>query len=246
MTVLVLMGHGSPDFAGQRELLALRARLAARLPFEVRLGVSEFSGPGAPDLESAFTGLSPRTRVVAQPLLLFSGGHWRDDIPPRARRMALDLDLDLCLGRPIGDDPVLIGLVESRLRAVGAAGGDALLFVGRGSADARARTQTQQVAAGLARRLGIVHEVCYAGISHPDVAEGMALVGRRHPSRILVVPYLLHAGALLRRVQGLASQSYVGCPALVSAHIGNSEPVVDMLVHRAMAMRDRVPAVIGL
>lgn len=245
MTALVLMGHGSPDRAARKELRSLRSQLAATLPLEVRLGVLEFSTSRLQDLESAFAGLPPSTVVVAQPLLLFTGGHWHNDMPSLAQRMATELGLDLRLGRPFGTDPALVALVQSRLRALRAGDGDVLLFVGRGSTNAGARTQTQEVAAEVARRLRIAHEVCYAGISCPDVAEGMELALSHQPTRVLLVPYLLHSGVLLRRVHEVASRNAAGRPLLVSGHLGNSGPLVQMLADRAISLLGRVPVGVG-
>lgn len=245
MTALVLMGHGSPDGAAQRELLALRSQLGARLALEVRLGVLEFSSPGLQELESAFSGFAPSASVVAQPLLLFTGAHWHNDMPGLAQRKARELGFDLRLGSPFGDDPALVELVRSRLRAVGAGGGDVLLFVGRGSANAGARAQTPQVAAEVACGLGIAHEVCYAGISRPDVAEGMGLALSHHPTRVLVVPYLLHSGVLLRRVHRLAGRHADGCQVVMTDHLGNSGPLVNMLADRVESMLGRTPVGVG-
>jgi sirohydrochlorin ferrochelatase len=236
--VVLLMGHGSPDRDGCAELVQLRGRLADQLAFPVRMGVLEFATAQLPHLEAAFAELGAADIVAAQPLLLFEGIHGRKDMPAVAARMADQIGLEVRLGSPFGDDPVLIDLLETRLLAFGAGPQDVLLFVGRGSSEVKARRQTETLAAELARRLGLAHEVCYAGISHPDLTEGIELALKHEGRRVFAVPYLLHTGVLHRRVSdvlGPIAQAR-GRALVVLPHIGNAAEVVALLASRVRAL----------
>jgi sirohydrochlorin cobaltochelatase len=230
----VLVGHGSPDPAARAELDQLRTLVGRRLGREVGLGVLEFPAPGLPGLDEAFAALRGRGPVAAQPLVLFDGLHGRHDVPAAAAGARARLGVEVRLGAPLGREPALVGLAAARLVDIRPAAGDVLLFVGRGSSEALARRQTEQVAAAVAGAAGMEHVVCYAGISRPDLGEGMAAALRRRPRRVVALPYLLHTGVLARRVgtslAPLAERH--GVPLTVLPHIGNAPAVVDLVAGR--------------
>lgn len=230
----LLLGHGSPDGAARAELGGLPALVGKRLGMDVGLGVLEFPGPDLPGLEEAFGRARSHERVAAQPLILFEGLHGQRDMPAAAAAAGARLALEVRLGEPFGLDPDLVGLAAARLRSVAAAPGDALLFVGRGSSAALARSQTEQVARGLASELGLDCVVCYTGISRPTLAEGMETALRMLPSRILALPYLLHTGILVRRVSEVLGPmaERAGAQLVVLPHLGNAPELVEVVAAR--------------
>lgn len=237
MTSLLLMGHGSPSPASQRELLELRHLVGERLGRPVALGVLEFPAPELPALDEAFARLGETGRVAAQPLVLFEGLHGRHDMPREAAAAARQLGLDVRLGTPLGADAVLIDLALARLAGAGVADGDVLLFVGRGSSVAESLRQTDEVAARIAAAAGLPHVVCHAGISKPDPAEGVRLAapGAR---RVIVLPWLIHTGVLADRVRALtaAAARECGVEPVQLPHIGNGPELVGLIAGRLEAL----------
>jgi sirohydrochlorin cobaltochelatase len=230
----LLLGHGSPDPAAHAELGELRALVGQRLGFSVHLGVLEFPAPGLPYLDEAFAALRDRPCVAAQPLILFEGLHGRHDIPAAAVRATARLGVEVRLGSAIGSEPSLVLLAAARLRDQGVADGDVLLFVGRGSSEALARRQTEEVAHAVAAEVGIGHVICYTGISRPSLQEGMEPALGRRPRRVLALPYLLHTGVLVRRVSDVLSPiaQMRGAELVVLPHIGNAPALVDVVASR--------------
>jgi sirohydrochlorin cobaltochelatase len=246
----LLLGHGSPDAAAQRELLELRALVGRRLGLEVGLGVLEFPAVGIPGLDEAFAGLRGHGSVAAQPLILFDGLHGRHDMPETAARATSRLGLDVRLGDPFGRDPRLVDLVTDRLIGFSPGEGDLLLFVGRGSSEPLALDQTEEVAEAVSRRAGIGRAVCYTGISRPSLEEGLQAALDRRPGRVLALPYLLHTGVLLRRVSEILVPiaRREGIELIVLPHIGNAPAVVEVIagrLQRLMAGADRVADPLG-
>jgi len=237
MTSLLLMGHGSPSPASQRELLELRQLVGERLGRPVALGVLEFPAPELPALDAAFELLGETVRIAAQPLVLFDGLHGRHDMPREAAAAARQLGLEVRLGTPFGADPVLIDLALARLAGVGVVKGDVLLFVGRGSSVVESLRQTDEVAARIAAEAGLPHVVCHAGISKPDPVEGMRLASRGG-RRVIVLPWLIHAGVLADRVHQLtaATAEECGVEAVQLPHIGNGPELVGLIAGRLEAM----------
>lgn len=233
----MLVGHGSPDPAACTELCKLRDMVAWRLDTNVDVGVLEFSAPGLPSIEDAFAGLAS-TVVAAQPLILFDGRHGRHDLPRITRQASAAHGLKIEIGSALGQDAALIELAVSRLAKVAVGRADLLLFVGRGSSEPLALSQTEAVAAAVAGAAGVEHAVCYTGISRPSLAEGMTAAIELSPRRVLALPYLLHTGVLVRRVEEvlnpLARQA--GIELLVLPHIGNCRALVDLVAGRLEAM----------
>jgi sirohydrochlorin ferrochelatase len=241
--VPLLLGHGSPDAAAHAELAELRGLVDRRLGVEVGLGVLEFPAPGLPALEEAFAGLRDRGPVAAQPLILFDGRHGLRDLPAIAAGAGARLGVEVRLGGALGRDGRLVDLAARRLRERGAAGDDLLLFVGRGSSEALARRQTEEAAAAVASRAGVDHVVCYAGISRPALAEGLAAALDRRPRRVLALPYLLHTGVLARRVGDVlgAEARRRGADLVVLPHLGNAPELVDVVAAGLEALSSPSP-----
>jgi sirohydrochlorin ferrochelatase len=230
----VLLGHGSPDPAGQAELGELRTLVGRRLGFEVGLGVLEFPNLGLPGLDEAFAAVRDHRRAAAQPLILFEGLHGRNDIPAAAASATARLGVQVRLGSAFGCDPALTALTVARLALRGLGTGDVLLFVGRGSSEPLARGQTVQVAGAVAAEFGVDHVVCYTGISRPSLGEGIEAALAHRPRRVLALPYLLHTGVLARRVREVLTPlaERHGTELVVLPHIGNAAELVGMVARR--------------
>lgn len=237
MTSLLLMGHGSPSPASQRDLLELRRLVGERLGRPVALGVLEFPAPELPALDAAFAQLGETARIAAQPLVLFDGLHGRHDMPREAAAAAMKLGLEVRLGTPFGADPVLTELALARLAGVGVVEGDVLLFVGRGSGVAESLRQTDEVAARIGAEAGLPRVVCHAGISKPDPVEGMRLASQS-AGRVIVLPWLIHTGLLADRVHALtaATARECGVEAVQLPHIGNGPELVGLIAGRLEAL----------
>jgi len=237
-TRILLMGHGSPDEISVAELRELSDLVAARLQAPVGLSVLEFPTEDVPLLEDVLVALPRSQRVALEPLLLLDGTHDRRDVPAIVAEAEERSGIDVRIGSALGNDPILIELATARLRGIGAASGDVLLFVGRGCTEATARTQTAAVAAAVAAACGVRHVVCYAGISRPDLAEGMESAIALQPRRVLALPFLLHTGVLVRRVAAtlkpIALEQSIDLVAL--PHIGNAPPVIELVATRVEAL----------
>jgi sirohydrochlorin ferrochelatase len=234
----LLLGHGSPDPAAQRELLELRDLVGGLLGVEVGLGVLEFRTPQLPGLDEAFAGLRGRGPVAAQPLILFDGLHGRHDMPATAARATSGLGLEVRLGEPFGREPRVVELMTDRLLDFKPQAGDVLLFVGRGSSEAVALGQTEEVADAVSRHAGIGRAVCYTGISRPSLEEGLRAALDLRPGRVLALPYLLHTGMLVRRVSEVLVPiaEREGVALVVLPHIGNEPAVAEVVAGRVLQL----------
>jgi sirohydrochlorin ferrochelatase len=238
MTSAILFGHGSPCAWSKLDLQDLRCQVAIRLDRPVALGVLEFATQQIPSLRAAFQSLPRGEPVAAQPLLLFEGLHGGTDMPAAAAQARDQLGLDVRLGEPFGDEPRLLDLCTQRLHAMGPRPGDVLLFVGRGTSSPLAMRQTEEVSARLARATGFRHAVCHAGISRPDLVDGLRLAIGMGARRVLALPYLIHGGILVRRVEEVLALAarHLGVDLFVLPHIGNAPQLVEVVVSRLEAL----------
>lgn len=230
------MGHGSPCRCSGQELLELRDQLAARVDPPVRLGVLEFADPPRlPSLEGLLGELGGT--VAAQPLLLFDGLHGSEDMP-RLAAGARRRGLDLRVGQPFGDSHELVGLAVRRLREAQPGTGDLLLFVGRGTNGSRGREQTAAVAASVAAATELPLQLCYSGICQPDLVAGLRAAASRGPRRVLVLPYLIHGGILLRRVEEVLTLAarHLRLELALLPHLGNAPELLRLLIRRAQLL----------
>lgn len=242
--VVLLIGHGTRDPNGAEELRVFAAALAARLG-DGRPVIPCFLELAPPSILEAIEAIVQQgvRRIVAVPLLLFSAGHVKNDIAAainvaRSRHPGLRI----WYGAPLEVQPQMLAAVDDRLAELERAlpprprAETAVLVVERGSSDPAANAAVYQLARLIweGRDFGWV-ETCFIGITRPSLEEGLErcrLLGAR---RILVLPYFLFTGVLLRRI-GRIVDRYGRChPELelgVARHLGIHPSVVELALRR--------------
>jgi sirohydrochlorin cobaltochelatase len=243
-TDLLLLGHGSRDPEGAREFLALCDAISAKLPgVRVAGGVLEFAGPVAPPIQDAADRLAAAgaRSVLAQPVLLFHAGHDKEDMPRHLAEMSRrHPHIRFRLGHPIGFSPHLLALTSARARSAldrlaPSAEPTGLLLVARGTHHPDANGDMWK----LARLFWEAYhdefplvEAAFVSLAHPFVPEGVARLVRLGARRIVVTPFFLNTGILVKRiaVEAEAEARRQGVPLAVSPHLGVDEAVVDALL----------------
>ena len=209
----LLIGHGTRDAEGAQEALDFAARLADHL--------ASRPGPSRPVVPCFLELTDPpilptiahcveagAREIVALPLMLFAANHVKSDIPAAlAVARARHPDLTIRYGAPLGVQPEMLDVVDARIAAVEAAAPPfpreetAVLLVERGSSDPDANAQVYQLGRMLweGRGFGWV-EPCFIGITRPSLEEGLARCLTLGARRVLVLPYFLFTGVLVRRI----------------------------------------------
>ena len=149
---VVVVGHGTADPVGAEETRQIAALVARMLPdVAVELGFLEVIGPS---IGEALERLAARgcTEVVAAPLLLFTAGHARRDVPEAVRDGAARAGLVVRQSEALGCHPDILALTQQRRREALAslaalpAENTVLLMIGRGSSDPTAHRQLHDFA----------------------------------------------------------------------------------------------------
>ena len=243
-TMVMVCGHGSRDEDAVREFEALVRGLAERFPRRpLAHGFLEFARPiirqGLDKLRRAGA-----TRILAVPGMLFAAGHAKNDIPSVLNRYAAEHPgVTVHYGRELAVDLKLLRAARDRIEEAEARAGGAfersetcLVVVGRGASDPDANSNVAKVARLLWEGMGFGWaEVCYSGVTFPLTDQAFERVTRLGFKRIIVFPYFLFTGVLVKRIYRHVDEAAARHPEVefVKAGYLNDHPLVfDTFVDR--------------
>lgn len=206
-TAVLLCGHGSRDPEAIREFELAAAALRPRLAdFDFATGYLEFHHPTIRDSLALLAARGAR-RILAIPGMLFAASHVKNDLPWEMNSfMADNPGAEVCLGRDLGIDPNLLQAAADRIAAATADESiprtqTLLLVVGRGTNDPDANSNISKLARMLWEGMGLGWaEVAFSGVAHPRVDAALTRAARLGFRRIIVFPYFLFIGVLVKRI----------------------------------------------
>lgn len=220
---LLLVGHGSRDADGQKGLLEFAAAYQALdhsrpvIPCFLELTTPSIQDGVDRCVAEGYTELS------VLPILLFAARHNKFDVTnelDRARQRHPQVRFHY--GRHFGITPAILDLWRSRLDQLdqpqwnphGIAREDTvLLFVGRGASDPDANGDVYKMARILWEGSGYhTVETCFIGITHPRLEEGFHRARLYQPKRIIVLPYFLFTGVLVKKIYDITAQQQTQFP----------------------------------
>ena len=205
----MVCGHGSRDDEAVKEFAAVARGIAERLPeYDVDSGFLEFA---TPIIREGLDALRERgnTRILAVPGMLFAAGHAKNDIPSVLGAYGAEHpELTIDYSRELGINLKLIRAAGVCVEEALAAAGDhiaredtALVVVGRGTSDPDANSNIAKVMRLIWEGLGLGWgETAYSGVTFPLVEPGLEHVARLGYRRIVVFPYFLFTGILVKRI----------------------------------------------
>ncbi|MGE5200506.1 MAG: sirohydrochlorin chelatase [Acidobacteriota bacterium] len=249
-TAVMVCGHGSRDEEAIREFERLAGALKARLPdHDVEAGYLEFARPV---IREGLEALKRRgaSRIVAVPGMLFAAAHVKNDLPWEINSFAAEHpEIELRFGRELAIEPKLLRAAADRIEtAISAAKREetVLLVVGRGTNDPDANSNIAKVARMLSEGMGFGWtEVAYSGVAHPRTDAALRRAARLGFPRIVVFPYFLFTGVLVKRIYEAADRVAAELPGIdiVKAPYLNDHPLVlDCFADRVRETMDGVPA----
>ena len=205
---VMICGHGSRDVNAVDEFDAVARGLRERLPqYQVESGFLEFATPiirdGLDRLREAEHDL-----VLAVPGMLFAAGHAKNDIPSVLRTYeAGHSGMEIRYARELGIDPKMLKAAGDRIQQALDQADDVplhdtmLMVVGRGTSDSDANSNINKIMRMLWEGFGFGWgEVCYSGVTFPLVEPGLQHAARLGYRRIVVFPYFLFTGVLVKRI----------------------------------------------
>ena len=206
---VMVCGHGSRDEDAVEEFRVFAKGLKKQLrQYEIDWGFLEFA---TPVIKSGLDALRDKgiRKIMAVPVMLFAAGHAKNDIPSVLNAyQAQNPELSISYARELGIDLKLIRAAGERVKeAIKQAEGNIsleetlLLVVGRGASDPDANSNVSKVTRMLWEGLGLGWaETAYSGVTFPLVEPGLEHAARLGYKRIIVFPYFLFSGILVKRI----------------------------------------------
>jgi sirohydrochlorin cobaltochelatase len=203
-TGVLICGHGSRDDEAVKEFELLAAALRPRFPdYDFATSYLEFATPNIRDGLAALVARGAK-RIYAVPGMLFAASHVKNDLPWEMNSfLAEHPGIEVRLGRDLAIDANLINAAARRIESVvpGDRSESLLVVVGRGTNDPDANSNIAKIARMLWEGLGFGWaEVAYSGVAHPRVDAALDRAARLGFRRIVVFPYFLFTGVLVKRI----------------------------------------------
>jgi sirohydrochlorin cobaltochelatase len=238
-TAVLLCGHGSRDPEAIEEFEIAAAALRGRLaPQDFATGYLEFAQP---TIQQGLADLMARgaRRILAVPGMLFAASHVKNDLPWEMNSfMAANPGIEVRLGRDLAIDPKLLAAAAER---IGAAVPEdrqdsVLVVVGRGTNDPDANSNIAKITRMLWEGMGFGWaETAYSGVAHPRVDAALDRAARLGFRRIVVFPYFLFTGVLVKRIYAQTDDAAARFPAIEfikAPYLRDHPRVIDAFVER--------------
>lgn len=243
-TGIMLCGHGSRNQLAVGEFATLAEKLKQRLgDVPVEYGYLEFASPvihqGLDKLRAAGV-----KNVLAIPGMLFAAGHAKNDIPSVLNTYAAQHeDFTITYGRELGVDLKMIRAAGDRIAEAETSVATKkdrhetlLMVVGRGASDPDANSNVAKVMRMLWEGMGFGWgEVSYSGVTFPLVSPALDHAVRLGYKRIIVFPYFLFTGVLVKRIYDNvdeAAAKYPDMELIKAPYLNAHDLVVDTFIDR--------------
>lgn len=247
-TAVMICGHGSRDRETTAEFAKAASGLKARLPDnDVEYGYLEFAQPTISD---GFAKLAAHgaERIVVLPVMLYAARHVTSDVPAEIARFSAGFpQIEIRFGRALSPEPKLLAAAAARIeegerhRLGDSPRSESLLLViGRGTSDADANAQLGKLAQLLGEGMGFARAaIGYAGTAAPLAEPALRHAATLGFKRIVVFPYFLFTGVLVKRVYAACDRVAADHPAIEivkTPYLGDHPLVLDCLVDRVSEM----------
>ena len=250
-TAVLICGHGSRDPEAIAEFELVAAALRPRLPdFDFASGYLEFARPTIRDGLAALVARGAR-QILAIPGMLFAASHVKNDLPWEMNSFLADNPgIAVRLGRDLSIDPKLLRAAADRIAAAAdheiSRAETLLVVVGRGTNDPDANSNISKLTRMLWEGMGLGWaEVAFSGVAHPRVDMALTRAARLGFRRIIVFPYFLFTGVLVKRIYEQTEAAARLCPEIEfvkALYLRDHPEVLDAFSERVREVRDGQPA----
>jgi sirohydrochlorin cobaltochelatase len=250
----MVCGHGSRDTDAIREFELVAAGIKARLPeYDVETGYLEFARPMIRDGLDKLKARGAR-RILAVPGMLFAATHVKNDLPWEINSFAAENPgIEVNFGRDLAIDGKLLEAASERIAAAEIAAGPRvarsdtlLLVVGRGTTDPDANSNIAKIARMLWEGMGFGWaEIAFSGVAHPRVGPALERAARLGFARIVVFPYFLFTGVLVKRIYGETDEvaaKFPGIEFVKAPYLRDHPRVLDAFADRVAEIHTGNPA----
>lgn len=253
-SAVMICGHGSRDIDAVHEfnemVAQLRLRLAGRA---VESGFLEFARPTIGEGFAKLAAGGARS-VMALPAMLFAASHVKNDLPWEVNSFhAAHPDVAVTFGRDLSVELKLLRAASARIEAAEAAStkkiaraDTLLLVVGRGTNDPDANSNIAKVARMLWEGMGFGWaESAFSGVAAPLVDAALDKAAKLGFARIIVFPYFLFTGVLVKRIYAWTDEAaarHPGIEFLKAGYLSHHPLVLETFLERLAEAEQGSPA----
>ncbi|MDH5188029.1 MAG: sirohydrochlorin chelatase [Rhodospirillaceae bacterium] len=243
-TGIMICGHGSRDRAAVEEFNQLAVEFKKKLKnTDVESGFLEFA---TPVIRDGLDALKERgiKKIICLPGMLFAAGHVKNDLPSEINNYAAENpELELVYAADLGIDARMLNAAQARIaKAISSAAGEValgdtmILVVGRGTNDSDANSNVCKVTRMLWEGLGVGWaETAYSGVASPLVDDALEKCVRMGFKRIVVFPYFLFTGILVKRIYNWVDEAAIKNPDIQfikADYLGHHSDVIATFLSR--------------
>lgn len=197
---VVLVAHGSQCAGALGQTEALVEQVAGALGDTcVKVGYLEMADPPAGKVIDDLASAGVR-RIFVMPLVLFSAGHAKSDLPALVLRARHSHPrVEVVLGAPLGVSRALVEAVAGQVERSGGSGLP-LLVVSRGSSDPEANAEAAKAARLVAEWTHArMLQVGYSGLTWPTVSEAATNLAQLGAKKVALCWWYLFHGRLVEK-----------------------------------------------
>ena len=251
---VMVCGHGSRDGDAVTEFNEMVALLRGRLPGRtVESGFLEFARPTIGEGFEKLAAAGARS-IMALPAMLFAASHVKNDLPWEVNSFhAAHPDIAVTFGRDLSVEPKLLRAAAARIEAAEATStkkvgrADTLLLaVGRGTNDPDANSNVAKVARMLWEGMGFGWaDAAFSGVATPLVNAALERVVKMGFARIIVFPYFLFTGILVKRIYAWTDEAaarHPGVEFLKAPYLSHHPLVIETFLDRLAEAEQGSPA----
>jgi sirohydrochlorin ferrochelatase len=197
----------------------------------------------SPTIEEAFSKCvkSGATDIAVVPVLLFSAGHAKQDIPNILRRLQKQYrDVNIYYGETLGFHDYMIDVIAERVqRALKTISGNTsnckIVVIGRGSQDIEMQKNFRMLVSRVENQLQIQTDYCFLTAARPLFEHVLANLSETNKQTIVFVPYFLFTGLLLKGIKRdlIKMSTNTSNQFILTEHIGLDEKVQSLVAKRA-------------
>jgi len=253
---IMVCGHGSRDKDAEMEFSLVAEGLKKRFPdLPVEYGFLEYS---APNIHMGLNSLINQgvEHIYAVPGMLFAATHAKNDIPSVLTTFEEKNDgLEVSYGKELGLQEPMINAFQARIYE--SLGLDAdnppaelydtmLVVVGRGTSDTQANAEAAKLTRIVSENMGFGWaDTVYSGVTYPSVGVGLEKLIKLDYKRIVVAPYFLFTGRLIKRISGYVDKVAKENPDIEfinTPYLRDHEKVIDAFEVRVREIMDNTQA----
>lgn len=249
---IMVCGHGSRDKDAEREFGRVAEGLKKRFPdMPVEYGFLEFS---APNIHMGLNSLIEQgvEDIYAVPGMLFAATHAKNDIPSVLTTYAEKNEgVEVHYGKELGLHPAMIEAFQARIyESLGldpenppeSLYDTMLVVVGRGTSDTEANAEAAKLTRIVNENMGFGWaDIVYSGVTYPSVGVGLERLMKLGFKKIVVAPYFLFTGRLIKRIFGYVDKVAGENPDIEfikTPYLNDHEKVIDAFEIRVREILD--------